>query len=180
MTNSGKIPNEHLPRHLSDDLVHSYSAKGLRTIIVRLAPIVHGPGYEHPFIAGQAGPARKHGYAAYVGDGQQKWGSVHVDDAANLICLGLTKAPSGSNFHCLAEEVTVKEVVERVGRKLNLPTKSIEAKDAFAHFESSIALFLQADIHATSELTVKWTGWQPTGYNLFKEMEGYEYPVHQA
>lgn len=170
---SEKIPNDAMPRHLSDELVHTYASKGLRTVIVRLAPLVHGPGFEHPFITGQVAPAKKHGFVAYIGDGQQQWYSVHVDDAAAILCLALTKGPSGSNFHCHAEGIKVKDVVERVAKKLNLPSKSIEAKDAFPHFQSAVAIFLQADIQVTQKLTLEWTGWEPKGYGLFEEMENY-------
>ncbi|KAL7009224.1 hypothetical protein EMMF5_001422 [Cystobasidiomycetes sp. EMM_F5] len=172
---SGKIPNEHHPRHLSEELTLSYAARGVRSIVVRLSPIVHGPGYEHPFVALQAPVARKHGFVAYVGDGQQQWASVHVDDAATLICLALTKSPSGSNLHCLAEELYVKDIVERIAKYIDLPTKSIEAKDAAAHYQSFIGMIMQSSMHSTSELTREWTGWQPKGYNLFKEMENYKF-----
>lgn len=171
---SGKIPNDAMPRHLSDELIHSYSAKGLRTIIVRLAPVVHGPGYEHPFIMGQVEPAKKHGFAAYIGDGQQQWYGVHVDDAATLLCLALTKGPSGSNFHCFDDAMKVKDVVERVAARLGVPSKSIAAQDAYAHFQSAVTFVLMSDLTATKKLTEEWTGWQPKGYSVFKEMEGYK------
>ncbi|KAL7009227.1 hypothetical protein EMMF5_001425 [Cystobasidiomycetes sp. EMM_F5] len=177
---SEKVPNEHIPRHLSELLVHSYSAKGVRSIVVRLSPVVHGPNHEHLFITLQAAAARKHGFVAYVDDGQQYWPSVHVNDTAQLLTLALTKAPSGSYLHNVAENVTVKTIADRIGEILNLPTKSIDAKDAFSHYQGFMGGIMQASMEATSELTRKWTGWEPKGYNLAKEMEGYTLKEAQA
>ena len=45
------------------------------------------------------GSAQEHGAARYVGNGQNRWTCVHVDDLADLYLLALEKAPPASVFN---------------------------------------------------------------------------------
>jgi nucleoside-diphosphate-sugar epimerase len=167
----------HMPRYLSDQLTMSYKEKGLRVMIVRLSPVVHGPGKEneHPFVTGQIAATKKAGFAAYVEGGSNLWPSVHVKDAASLYVLGLEKAPSGVSLHGAAEEgIPTKEIAEFIAKKMGVEAKNVNREEAMAHF-GWLGMIMQLGGKVTTEKTREWTGWKPVEYGLFEELENYTY-----
>jgi nucleoside-diphosphate-sugar epimerase len=168
-------PNDHMPRYLSDQLALSYNDKGIRALILRPSPVVHGPGHEHMFVTGQIAAAKKSGYVGYVGEGTNLWSSVHVKDCAALYVLALEKAPAGVSLHAAAEEgIYTKAIAEFVAKKMGLPVKSVKKEDAMAHF-GWLGMIMQLGDKVTTEKTREWTGWNPTEYGLFEELENYSY-----
>ncbi|CAD6586180.1 MAG: hypothetical protein CYPHOPRED_003439 [Cyphobasidiales sp. Tagirdzhanova-0007] len=172
---SVKMPNAHSPRYLSEELVIKYADKNIRTLIVRLPPVVHGPGYEHPFVATQVAVAKKIGFAAYVGDGSQVWPSVHVKDATELYLLALSKEPSGVFLHGVQEEgISTKDLTSFIAGKLSLEAKSVTLEEAMKDY-GFVGGLMSMGNKATTEYTRKWTGWEPKEYGLFVEMQNYAY-----
>ena len=76
----------------------------MRSSIVRLPPTVHSSLDHHGFITVIVAAARRDGYAAYVGEGANRWPAVHTLDTAYLYRLALEKAPAGSRLHAVADE----------------------------------------------------------------------------
>lgn len=70
-------------------------AQGVRTVITRFAPSVHGRG-DWGFVNFLTEAARKQQVSGYVGDGSAAWSAVHRDDAARLIRLGMEQAPAST------------------------------------------------------------------------------------
>ncbi|OCF31253.1 hypothetical protein I316_07039 [Kwoniella heveanensis BCC8398] len=172
-----KEDNDAFPRILSDRLVLSYATKGVRAIVVRCPPVVHSATHRHLFITSQIDAAKKYGYAAYIGDGQAVWPSVHAKDAANVYVLALdpTKAPSGVSLHPVAEEaIPVRTIAEFIGQKLNVGVKSIPPEQAFEHFGFT-GMVLQMSNRTTSNRTREWLGWEPKEIGLLEELEGYDF-----
>jgi nucleoside-diphosphate-sugar epimerase len=79
------------------------AGRGVRSSVVRLPPATHGDG-DNGFIPMAIGFARDKAVAAYVGDGTNRWPSVHRDDAARLFRLALESAPPGSALHAVGDE----------------------------------------------------------------------------
>ncbi|KAH8814512.1 hypothetical protein DL96DRAFT_415039 [Flagelloscypha sp. PMI_526] len=102
---SAKAEGPHALRALSEKILLGYSERGIRTINIRLATIVHSATSEHPFITGQIAAAKKNGFVGYVGEGSNVWPAVHAKDAGALYALALTsdKIKSGSNLNGIAE-----------------------------------------------------------------------------
>jgi nucleoside-diphosphate-sugar epimerase len=172
---SAKHIGPEMPRGLSENLTLSYAKRGVRALVIRLAPIVHGQGKEHPFIATQIAVAKESGFAGNVGE--TKWPAVHVEDAARLFVLALDegKAPSGSSLHAVGEEgVLTRDIAEFIGRKLGVETRKVEAADAMAHW-GFVGQILCLGSPATAVLTRQWTGWAPKEQGLFSAIEGYAY-----
>ncbi|WVQ96382.1 hypothetical protein IAU59_003487 [Kwoniella sp. CBS 9459] len=172
-----KENNDAFPRILSDRLVHSYAAKGVRALVVRCPPVVHSSEHRHLFITSQIQAAKKYGYAAYIGDGQAVWPSVHAKDAAMVYVLALdpTKAPNGAALHPVAEEgIPVKVIAEFIAKKLNMEVKSIPPEQALAHFGFT-GFVLQMNNPTTSKRTREWLGWESKEIGLLEELEEYEY-----
>lgn len=148
----------------------SLASRGIRSVVVRLSPTVHGQG-DYGFMARIIGIARDKGASGYIGDGSNEWPAVHVMDAAHLFRLALENAPAGSVLHAVADEgVPLREIAEVVGRKLNVPVASVALDDAPAHF-TWLAGFLGMNSPASSLLTRERMQWQPTHPGLIEDLD---------
>ena len=165
------------PRGGSENLALEYVERDVRTVGLRFAPTVHGVG-DHGFIAVLVGIAREKAVAGYPGDGTNRWPAVHRSDAAQVVRLGLEKAPAGSLLHAVGEEgVTTRQIAEAIGRGLNLPVAAIAPDDVAGHF-GWIGGFFGMDIPASSALTQELLGWTPSGPTLIEDLDaGAYFPV---
>ena len=162
-------PSMH-PRVANADATLALADRGVRPIVVRFAPTVHGPG-DHGFVAVLAGIAQERGVSAYVGDGSNRWPAVHRLDAANLVRRAVDDAPAGSVLHAVAEEgVPARAIAEAIGHQLGVPVESIPAERAAEHF-GWIGGFFAVDCPASNELTRELLGWEPTHPGLIDDLE---------
>lgn len=102
----------------------TFADRGVRAIVVRLAPTVHGLR-DHGFIPMLIATAKQTGVSAYVADGTNRWPAVHRNDAAVLFRLALEKAPTGSFLHGVAETVEFRAIAQTIGDGLHLPVRGI-------------------------------------------------------
>lgn len=152
-----------------------FAARGVRAVVVRLAPTVHGPR-DHGFIPMLIATAREAGVSAYVGDGANRWPAVHRLDAAALFRLAVEKAPAGSVLHGAAENVAFKTIAETIARGLGLPTASLTPEEAAAHYVSPFMATLYGfDGPVSSALTRELLGWSPAGPGLLRDLEHGDY-----
>jgi nucleoside-diphosphate-sugar epimerase len=162
------------PRGGSENLALGYVDRGVRPVALRFAPTVHGTD-DHGFVAVLVGIARRTGVAGYVGDGANRWSAVHRSDAARLVRLGLEKAPAGARLHAVAEEgVPTRVIAEAIGRAVGVPTASIAAEDAPAHF-GWIGRYFGMDAPASSAGTQELLGWRPGGPTLVEDIDAGAY-----
>ena len=145
------------------------SLKGVRASVVRL-PQVHDTTRQG-LLTYAVAVAREKGVSAYVGDGHNRWAAAHISDVARLYRMALEKNEAGAKYHAVAEEgVRMLDIAEAIGRGLNVPTKSLSAEEAPAHF-GWLAMFASRDLVASSEKTRKTLGWNPTGPGLIADLE---------
>jgi nucleoside-diphosphate-sugar epimerase len=162
------------PRGGTENLALEYVDRGVRSISLRFAPTVHGHR-DHGFVAILTAVAKEKGVSAYVGDGSNGWAAVNVDDAAAMVALALDHAPAGALLHAVGEEsVPTRAIAEAIGRALGIPTTSIAAEDAPAHFGFLGTLF-SMDLSATSEITRELLDWTPTGPTLVEDIDAGAY-----
>jgi nucleoside-diphosphate-sugar epimerase len=167
------------PRGGTENLALEYVDRGVRSISLRFAPTVHGHR-DHGFIAVLTAVAKEKGVSAYVGDGSNGWAAVNVDDAATMVALALDHAPAGALLHAVGEEsVPTREIAEAIGRALGVPTTSIAAEDAPAHF-GFLGAFFSMDLSATSEITRELLDWTPTGPTLVEDIDAGAYGTSTA
>ncbi|RZA12060.1 MAG: SDR family oxidoreductase, partial [Lysobacteraceae bacterium] len=150
--------------------------RGLRPIVVRFAPTVHGAGGDHGFVATLARIAREKGVSAYIGEGVNRWPAVHRSDAARLVQLAVEKAPAATVLHAVAEEgITTRAIASALGAQLGLPVVSIPAEHAAEHF-GWMGMFFGVDVPASSAITQGLLQWEPHGPSLLDDIAGGHYP----
>ena len=149
----------------------AFGAQGVRSIVMRLSPTVHGPG-DYGFIAMAIAAARRNGVSAYVGDGANRWPAIHRADAAVLYRLAVERAPAGSALHGAAESaITFATIAHAIGHRLGLPTVSLTPEQAVAHFgQPFMATAYAADAPASSARTRALLDWTPTHPTLLEDM----------
>lgn len=160
-------------RGSSEETMHALGERGVLGSIVRLPPIVHGAG-DHGFAPRLIGIARKKKSSAYVGDGANRWPSVHRYDAARLFRLALERgAASGpcQTYHCVAEEgVPFREIAGLIGRRLNVPVVSRSTAEAAKQF-GFMSLFVGIDNPTSSRSTQERLGWRPLERGLLADLD---------
>jgi nucleoside-diphosphate-sugar epimerase len=157
-------------RAVTEAAVQAWATRGVRAMIVRLPPSVHGEG-DTGLVPQLIDIARKKGRAVYVGDGLNRWSAVARGDAARLFRLALENGVAGARYHAVAEEgVQFRDIAGVIGRRLGVPVTSAtpsEAKGMFSWF----APFVAADNPASSLLTRAALGWEPAGPGLITDID---------
>lgn len=159
------------PRIDAENTVIALAGRNVRSSVVRLPPIVHSTLDHHGFGPTLIGIAREKGISAYVGEGSNRWPSVHTLDAARVYRLALEAAPPGTRLHAVADEgVPFRDIAEIIGRKLGVPTTSIPAEDAGEHF-GFLGAFVALDNPTSSTATQELLGWKPTHPGLIEDLD---------
>jgi nucleoside-diphosphate-sugar epimerase len=154
------------PRGANGRIALSLAERGVRSLVARFAPTVHGDG-DHGFIATLVSVAREAGVSGYVGDGSSRWPAVHVLDAAHLVRLAVEEAPAGTVLHAVAEEgVPTREIAEAIGRGLGVPVAPVPAEQL-----GWIGPFFAADAPASSAATRELLGWKPAQPGLLADLD---------
>jgi nucleoside-diphosphate-sugar epimerase len=157
-----------LPR-VSEQAGLAYAKRGVRAMAMRL-PQVHGEPGKAGLITYLLESARAKGAVAYVGDGSMRWSAAHKLDVARLYRLALEKGTADGIYHAVGEEgVPMLQIVEVIGRALNVPVVSIKQEEAGDYY-GPLAMFAGLDIPASSALTQKWLGWTPKEIGLIADI----------
>jgi nucleoside-diphosphate-sugar epimerase len=154
----------HVPR-VSEQAGLAYASRGVRAMTIRL-PQVHGADGKAGLITYLVELARQKGAAAYVGEGTERWAAAHRQDVSRLYRLALEKGTTDGIYHAVGEEgVPMRQVIEVIGRALNVPIVSIK-KDEAGDYYGPLAMFAGLDMPASSALTQQRLGWTPAGIGL--------------
>lgn len=174
-SHASNTPNRSVSERAAFNLVQ----RGVRASAVRLAPTVHGDG-DHGFIAQIIQAARKHGASPYIGDGANRWPSVHRLDAAKLFRLALEKGEAGAKYHGVSETgVPFRDIASLIATKLKVPAVSIPASKAAKHF-GMLASFVGLDNPASSEWSRQALGWRPEQTGLLADMGAHYFNASEA
>ena len=123
--------------------------------------------------------AKDHGAALHVGDGQNRWSTVHAEDLADLYALALERAPAGSVFngaHGSAPRLVeiahaASELGGAGGRVAAWPLD--EARKVLWGFADAIA----SDQVISGEKAKRELGWNPSRASIIDELHAYALAV---
>jgi len=98
--------------------LHAATVRGVRSVVVR-PPLVYGRGggLTAQFLQG----ARTQGAAMLVGQGDNRWSTVHVDDLADLYVLALEHAPAGSVYNAASGTITMRALMTAIAHAAKAP-----------------------------------------------------------
>jgi len=158
-------------RGAPEDRTLAAKDRNVRGVVVRLPPCVHDRGGQG-LASMMVEAARRTGVSAYLGDGANRWPTVHRRDAASLFRLGLERGAPGQRLHAVGESgVRLRDIAEAIGRKLGLPVRSLEPAEGFDHF-GFIAGPMLNDMPAACAVTQQTTGWRATHPGLIEGFLG--------
>ena len=145
--------------------------QGVRSSVVRLAPMVHSELDHQGFTHALIGFARETGVAAYTGDGSNRWPAANTYDIAVLYRLALEQAPAGSTFHGVGDTgISRKVIAETIAGKLGVETKSITDEEA-PQYLGFLAPFAGLDNPTSNDKTRAVLGWEPTHPGWVEDVE---------
>jgi nucleoside-diphosphate-sugar epimerase len=165
------------PRIDSENATIALADRGVRSSVIRLAPVVHSALDHHGFTSQLISIAHGAGSAAYVGDGSNRWPAFHTLDAAVLYRRALESAPAGTRLHGVGDEgIPFRQIAEVMGRHLDVPVVSIDPEDAGPRF-GPLAHLVVLDNPTSNARTREVLDWAPTHVGLIGDLEEGHYFV---
>lgn len=149
------------PRVDAANYTISLAQQGVRSSVVRLAPMVHSDLDHHGFTSALIGFARDNGVAAYTGDGSNRWPAANTHDIGVLYRLALEKAPAGSTLHGVGDTGIARKVIaETIAGKLGVEARSVPDEQA-PRYLGFLAGFAGLDNPTSNDRTRELLGWEP-------------------
>jgi nucleoside-diphosphate-sugar epimerase len=149
------------PRVDATNYTISLAQQGVRSSVVRLAPMVHSDLDHHGFTHALIGFAREHSVAAYIGDGANRWPAANTYDIGVLYRLAVEKAPAGSTLHGVGDTgIPFKVIAETIAGQLGVGTKSIAADEA-PQYLGFLTPFAGFDNPTSNDKTRRLLAWEP-------------------
>ena len=163
----------------AEKMVLEAAADGIRAIVIRPA-IVYGHNGGIPTMLIQS--AQQSGAARYVGAGNNRWPTVHLEDLADLFVRVLEKAPAAALYHAAAEPAyRVQQIAEAAslgagagGRIESWPLD--QARQTLGPFADALAL----DQQLSSQKARRELGWTPRRPSLLDDLRSGSYALRKA
>jgi nucleoside-diphosphate-sugar epimerase len=145
--------------------------RGVRSSVIRLAPLIHSELDHHGFTHALIGFARENGAAAYTGDGSNRWPAANTYDIGVLYRLALENAPAGATLHGVGDTGLPRKVIAAtIAGKLGVETKSITEEEA-PQYLGFLAAFAGFDNPTSNDKTRELLGWEPTHPGWVEDVE---------
>ena len=154
---------------IEQEVLHT-RGRGVRAIVIRPA-VVYGRGGSLPAMLAKS--ARETGAARYVGDGQNRWPFVALEDLAALYVLCIEKAPAGSLYYgAHGPSYRVVEVAEAASIGAGAKGKTAawplaEARKTLGPFADALTL----DQQVSGEKARRELGWSPRGKSPLDDLK---------
>lgn len=166
-------------RNVVEAAVVGLAERGVRSSVVRIPPIMHGTT-DAGFLPALIAVARQKGFAGYPADGANRWGAVHVRDAASVFRLALEKGPAGRYWHAVQDGgIPFREIAEAIGSRLGLPAVSVPADELMLPgYFGFLTAVVTLDLPASSLITRRTLGWEPARPALLADLaNGHYFPA---
>ena len=163
------------PRVDAENYTISLAERGVRSSIVRLAPMVHSDLDLHGFTSSLIEFAGEAGAAAYIADGANRWPAANTYDIGVLYRLAVEKAPAGSTFHGVGDlGIPFRVIAETIAGKIGIEAKSITAEEA-PKYLGFLAGFAGLDNPVSNDKTRDVLGWEPTHPGWIEDVQSGHY-----
>ena len=174
-TETDRSVNPH-PRIVTENAADAAAAKGVKVVVIRLSPSVHGKGDIIGFVPTLIRIAKETGKSAVIDGGNNFWPAVHKFDAAKLYRLALEKPfESGTRYHAVSEQgIPFRDIAGFIANKLQVPIVSLSSDEAAEHF-GWFAHFAKLNNLTSSEETRKKLDWIPQYPTLMEDLQGDDY-----
>ncbi|ALG10403.1 hypothetical protein AOZ06_29060 [Kibdelosporangium phytohabitans] len=154
---------------VEDLLVEAAASRAARTVRIRPALVYgHGRGYVPMLLNpqdGDQGPVVRH-----IGDGTNRWATVHADDLGDLYALAVESAPSGSVYLAADDRShQVRDIAQAVADLHGVPVESWDPLDAEKYWSVMVEAFLLDQV-ASSEKAHRELGWRCQRPTLFDDL----------
>ena len=168
-TEDDQIPGG--PRVDAANYTIGLAQQGVRSSVVRLAPMVHSDLDHHGFTHALIEFAHHNGVAAYVGDGSNRWPAANTHDIGVLYRLAIEKGLAGMTYHGTGDDGIARKVIaETIANKLGVETRSI-TEDEAPHYLGFLAPFAGLDNPTTNAKTREVLGWEPTHIGWVEDVQ---------
>lgn len=153
-------------RHKLNNMVLAASSRGIRTVVI-CPTLVYGRGQglnpnsiQIPFLVEQA---KIQGVVRLVGQGLNRWSTVHIEDLAGLYALAVEKATPGSFYFAESGEVSFLDIGAAIVARLGLPgMEFISAEQATVEWGEARALYTFGSNSRVRALRARHElGWSP-------------------
>jgi nucleoside-diphosphate-sugar epimerase len=118
--------------------------------------------------------AIKSGVPRYVGEGENVWSTVHIEDVADAYLRALEGARAGSFFFIENGEASLKSIVASIARLLGgkRAAEGWSVDEAIAEWGPMAVWFsLGGNSRVNADKARRMLGWKPHGADLFYEIE---------
>ncbi|MFG2967336.1 SDR family oxidoreductase [Streptomyces sp. NPDC048288] len=166
-------------RNVVEAAVVGLAERGVRSSVVRIPPIMHSTT-DAGFLPALIAVARQKGFAGYPGDGANRWGAVHVRDAASVFRVALEKGPAGRYWHAVQDGgIPFREIAEAIGGRLGLPAVSVPVDELMLPgYFGFLTAVVTLDLPASSLITRRTLGWEPARPTLLADLaNGHYFPA---
>jgi nucleoside-diphosphate-sugar epimerase len=154
--------------------VKAAAERSVRSVVLSPA-YVYGRGGGIPALWFES--ARDYGIVRYVGDGQNHWTAVHIDDLADLYLRCLVSGVAGSAyFGAAGKPVRVHDAALAASEGAGIPgeVESVPYETARQSI-GPLADLLVLDQHVTGEKAQRELGWRPAAPDLLSELRSGSY-----
>jgi nucleoside-diphosphate-sugar epimerase len=160
-----------------EPLVLAAKERNIRTIVIRPALVY---GYGGGLVAMLVQSGLQHGVVQFVGNGQNRWTLIHVEDLARCYVAALNHAPSGSLFIAADDRQVfpLQAIANAASYAASVPgqTQSWGLTDARQNM-GAFADALVLDQQVSSAKARQVLNWQPQAPSLFDELKGGSYAI---
>ena len=156
-----------------------WASQGVRVSVIRLAPLIYGPGEQLVGIFGSLAAAI--GGVPIVDEGATRTSTVHVNDAARLYLLAAEKGIAGECYNAASETTsTLKEISTVVAHAIGAPTKHLSRPEATSQLGPMLTAYLSLSCRASSEKARRLLGWEPQELGILEYYKGLEMPARDS
>lgn len=152
--------------------------RGVRAVALRLPFYVYGRAGS-TFLPVLIPTAKRAGVAYYVGDGEQRVSTTHVEDAADLYVSALENERARGLYNVAAESVTNKQIAEAIARLVGVEARCISVEEAQEQF-GALAGFLAINNQLSADKARRELDWRPrASISILEDIEHGSYRVYR-